>query len=473
MDTTPSLRLIRPRFEPHHFPGLGAVAGMLATAVLSLAAAAPAGAATWYTVKDLGTLPGDTDSIATGLNNNGDVVGWSNGPNGYRGFLYTPGSGMTVVPGLPNRPRAFPRDINDVGDIVGTADAGGVDLGHAVRWRGGVPQDLGALPNGPYSAGWGINNRGDVAGDSYTQVNGINLVHGFIYTDATGMVDLTPGGSDSSARDINDAGQVTGYRIVGGYHAFRWQGGAFTDLGVLPGMAHSFGFAIEPGGGVAGSSKSASGNSERVIRYTDANGLQDLGGVGEHNQAWGINSALTVVGQLGQGAARAFVYTDGEGLRNLNDLVDKSQGWVLQTAFDINDAGQIVGYGYNNLDGNTHAVLLAPTTKRPPECSVKCLRSKSVRLSGALVRQVAQVDGKVLVKDENGNPVADAMVTVTWAHPDGSTHDQYAWTSAKGSARLDTSGPQGTYELDVISIIKSLYTFNPKKSELTGSVTVP
>jgi hypothetical protein len=84
---------------------------------------------------------------------------------------------------------------------------------------------------------------------------------------------------------------------------------------------------------VAGSSSSASGNSERVARYTDATGLQDLGGSGEHNQAWGINASLTVVGQLGQSAARAFVYTDAEGLRNLNVLVDQSEGWVLQTAF--------------------------------------------------------------------------------------------------------------------------------------------
>src|SRR5436190_16394655 len=54
--------------------------------LLALAATAPALAATYYVVKDLGTLPGDTDAIATGINGKGDVVGWSNGPNGYRGF---------------------------------------------------------------------------------------------------------------------------------------------------------------------------------------------------------------------------------------------------------------------------------------------------------------------------------------------------------------------------------------------------
>jgi len=451
-----------------------ALRAALAAGALALAAV-PAGATTWYKVKDLGALPGDTTGIATGINNRGDVVGWSNGPNGYRGFVYTAAGGMVPLAGLPDRPRAFPRDINDFGDIVGTADAGGVDLGHAVRWRGGVPQDLGALPNGPYSAGWGINNAGDVAGQSDTQVNGINIVHAFVYTDATGMVDLNPNGPDAVAHDINDAGQVTGYRIVGGgvYHAFRWQGGSFVDLGVLPGMSHSFGFAIEPGGAVAGSSKSASGNSEHVARFVDGVGPQDLGGSGQHNQAWGINSAQTVVGQLGESAARAFVYTDAEGLRDLNTLVDRSQGWVLQTAFDINADGVIVGRAFNNFDGQTHAVLLTPTKKKPPECTTHCLRSTKITLKGKASGSQAQVDGKVLVEDENGAPVADAMVSITWTLPGGGTEDRFAWTNGQGKASFDASGALGTYRLDVTGIVKSLYTFNPKKSVLTKTIAVP
>jgi probable HAF family extracellular repeat protein len=442
--------------------------------LLSLAAAAaPACAATWYTVKSLGTLPGDTTSIATGLNNRGDVVGWSSGPGGYRGFVWTAVGGMQPLPGLPDRPRAFPRDINEQGDIVGTADAGGVDLGHAVRWRGGVPQDLGTLPTGPYSAGWGINNLGDVVGESSTQVNGVNVRHAFLYTDAGGMIDLTPTDDSSIAHDINDAGQVTGYRTGSAHRAFRWQAGSFQDLGVLPGMAHSFGFAIEPGGAVAGSSKSASGNSEHIARFTDAQGLQDLGGTGEHNQAWGINASLTVVGQLGESAARAFVHTDAEGLRNLNHLIDTSRGWVLQVAFDVNEAGQIVGYGFNNLTQTTHAVLLTPTTKRPPECSLNCLRAKRVTLSGRMSGDTAQVSARVVVKDELGKPVGDAMVVGAWTWPDGRTDHHYAFTNAKGQARFEATGPAGTYRLDVTNIVKSLYTFNPKKSVLSGSVTVP
>lgn len=35
-----------------------------------------------YTIDDLGVLPGDTSSVSQGINELGDVVGWSNGPGG-------------------------------------------------------------------------------------------------------------------------------------------------------------------------------------------------------------------------------------------------------------------------------------------------------------------------------------------------------------------------------------------------------
>jgi probable HAF family extracellular repeat protein len=55
-----------------------------------------------YAVEDLGVLPGDTSSVAWAINANGDVVGWSMGPNGTRGFVYTTAGGMVPLPGLPN-----------------------------------------------------------------------------------------------------------------------------------------------------------------------------------------------------------------------------------------------------------------------------------------------------------------------------------------------------------------------------------
>jgi probable HAF family extracellular repeat protein len=432
----------------------------------------PAMAQTGFAVEDLGALAGDTSSVAWAINARGDVVGWSMGRAGTRAFRFTDEGGMAALPGLPDRPRTVARDINDTGDIVGGANAGGTDLGHAVLWGGGAVQDLGTLGAGAYSEAWGINNLGEVVG--YSSTNGGSLgSHAFLYTPSAGMVDLTPTSDTGYATDINDAGQVTGYKTaLGGYHAFRWQGGIFEDLGVLPGFAHSFGWAINAAGQVTGSSTSASGNSERLFRSIEGGGLQNLGGVGEHNVALGINAAGDVVGTRGSSGKRAVLYTDAAGLQDLNTLIDPSLGWVLLAANDINDVGQIVGYAFNNFTEKTHAVRLRPTTS-VPECSSHCLRATRIQLRASVQRRSRAITGRVTVQDENGVPVAAALVVGQWTQPDGSQRDENAWTGSNGIATFATNGPKGSYTLTIVNIVRSLHTFNPGRSVLSKSITVP
>ena len=451
----------------------GRVAGLLAALLLGTAgwAAADPGS---YVVQDLGVLPGDTSSVGVGINQQGDVVGWSNGSAGTRAFLYTDATGMVHLPGLPDKPRAIARDVNDLGDVVGSANAGGVDLGHAVLWRGGNVTDLGTLATGSFSEATAINNLGQVVGWSYTD-GGSFGVHAFLYSAAAGMVDLTPESDTGSAADINDAGQVTGYKTaaLGYYHAFRWQDGTFVDLGVLPGFAFSFGFAINATGRVAGSSTSASGNSEEFFRSLEGGGLQSLGGAGEHNAALGINAAGDVVGQRGQSNSRAVLYTDAGGLRDLDTLIDPSLGWVLLSAYDINDAGQIAGYAFNNYSGRTHAVRLQPMTAPPPECTFQCLRSTEIALRAKTGAGGASVTAKVSVKDETGRSTPGAMVVGIWTRPDGSQDFHYATTDRRGVASFATSGPRGgTYRFEVVNIQLSLYTFAASQSVLSRSITV-
>jgi hypothetical protein len=99
-------------------------------------------------------------------------------------------------------------------------------------------------------------------------------------------------------------------------------------------------------------------------------------------------------------------------LRDLNTLINPSLGWVLLGAHDINDAGQIVGYGFNNFTGLTHAVRLRPAVDPPPVCTFNCLRSTRIVLRAGLGRQ--GLKGLVSVNDENGTPVAEALVLATW-----------------------------------------------------------
>ena len=332
------------------------VAGGL-VAVAMLGSASPARAASvMYSIEDLGTLPGDSSSVAMGINQLGDVVGWSAGPTGTRAFVYTTAGGMTALPALAGRPVSTARAINGNGIVVGTASTGGSDVGRAVRWQSGVATDLGALAGGSFSEARGVNATGTIVGSSSTDGGGLLGTHAFRYGDASGMVDLTPGDDNAHAEGINDAGQIVGWRNG---RAFRRTGTTFTDLGVPTGFAQSRAFAINGTGQVAGHVISGSGNAERIFRY--ANGVMTLiGGLGEYNRAFGINAAGDVVGQgLPVLGLRRFVYTEANGMQGLNQLIAPASGWYILGATGISDAGQIVGWASG--PNGQRAIRLTPS----------------------------------------------------------------------------------------------------------------
>src|ERR1700730_11537974 len=71
-------------------------------------------------------------------------------------------------------------------------------------------RDLGTLPNGFVSTARGINDRGQVVGDSETNV--LFQPHAFLFDNGK-MVDLgtLPGADFSEALGINDHGKVVGF----------------------------------------------------------------------------------------------------------------------------------------------------------------------------------------------------------------------------------------------------------------------
>lgn len=356
---------------------VGAMAGILSPV---------AAASVTYTVQDLGTLPGDYASVAQGINQLGDVVGWSMGPTGTRAFVYTDASGMSALAAPTGRPVTTARAISGSGVVVGTASTDPTDIGHAVRWRAGVATDLGTLSGGFFSEARGLNATGVIVGTSSAVGSGqVAASHAFRHTDTSGMVDLTPTIDNAHAEGINDAGQIVGWRNG---HAFLLTGTTFVDIGLAFGSAQSFAFAINATGQVAGHVISADGNAERIFRYT--NGVATiLGGMGEYNRAWGINSGGDVVGEGVPvlGLEQGFVYTDANGMRGLNQLIDPGSGWFILGAFGINDAGQIAGYASG--PNGQRAVRLtpsaaAPTPPAPPSgLSAQALSGGRVRLAWA------------------------------------------------------------------------------------------
>jgi len=317
----------------------------LATNEPSTRSAAPA-AAPRYTVTNLGTLAGASEAF--GLSDAGHVAGrYATGASTYQAFVWDDGvmQGLGTLGG--DSSEAY--GVNDDGQVAGTSKTSG-GYTAAFRWDNGAMQNLGTL-GGTSSGALGINNSGHVAGWA---INGAFQMHALLWSG--GMADLgaLSGGDTSFGYGINDAGQVAGWGKVGTYpalseHAFLWSG-SMQDLGTL-GWAHSTARGLNDNGEVVGYLVNANQDDWHAF-VSQGGGMQDLGGT--QSVAWDINNAGLIVGESGQHA----VLWDGGQMQDLNTLIPADSGWVLRSARGINNRGQIVGTGTFN--GQTRAFLLAP-----------------------------------------------------------------------------------------------------------------
>ena len=332
-----------------------------------LVAALPA-VASLYDITDLGTLDGPGSySYAYGLNDNGDVVGTSTNSSGYAHPYFWSGGTMTdLASGTMNIGDAF--GINNSGDIVGWLTSSPGADGDAFVYSGGTMNFLGAATSGNTGVGTGINGSGTVAGWSTT---GILTFEAWSETGGT-YTPIGPdlGGSFMISQGINDSGTVVGWGLNGSsvQQAWSWSGGALTSLGTLGGSA-SGAFGINNAGVIIG--EAATATESHAFSYSGGT-MTDLGTLGgSQSTAYGLNEAGDIVGGSwvdGFGTTHAFLYSGGS-MVDLNTMIDPLSGWTLVNARDVNNNGQIVGYG--SIGGETHAFLL--TLAPVPEPATCCV----------------------------------------------------------------------------------------------------
>jgi probable HAF family extracellular repeat protein len=357
---------LRTRRIPGHRPVSHPTLRLLASTAgaISLAGAAAARPVD-YTITDLGGLPASSICncfFATSISQNGNVTGFYFGPaDEHRGFIWQNGvisdiggapgamhialgvndagvvtgfdedsafraqSGATTdLPGLGG-PFSDAEDINNAGVIVGEANTGPGGLQHAAMWIGSTVTDLGTL-GGDLSQALGINNSGQIVGWAW---NAQRQQRAFVWSQATGMVELTAPQPDSQAvqaNGINERGQAVGSAFVhfGNdpqefmLRAFVWNNGVPTDLGDL--------------------------------------GDPDTAGVG----AGAINDDGVIVGNITVGIKqlRPFIVRRGT-MADPNTLIDPALGWHIDSVADVNNSG-VVAASAHNIDGRRHAVILTP-----------------------------------------------------------------------------------------------------------------
>lgn len=174
---------------------------------------------------DLGTLGSYVSgqwNAALGVNDHRVITGTAWDASGkYQGFVWRRGvmRSLGTLGGTWSEGSA----INNNNQITGLAYLQGDTVAHAFLWQKNNMTDLGALPGGQFSWGFGINDDGVVVGLSVDANNADRavIVENGAMSDLNALIPQGSGWQLEIAYGINQAGQVVGEGMIGGQrHGF-------------------------------------------------------------------------------------------------------------------------------------------------------------------------------------------------------------------------------------------------------------
>ena len=322
-----------------------------------------------YTITVLDHLGGHNESRAMGINNLGQIVGFTVDADGnsHAATWQSSGSGQHLPVLSQANPISEAYRINDAGQIVGKARTDS-NATHAAYWAGGGVTDIGVI-GGVTSFANDINEAGVVAGSSDATRGSV----AFTWTPGGGFVNYGNFNTlDAQQRagfnGINDTGGLVGtaYRLFSPFKAIKSTAGNLSVTEISPPGQFSTGMAlaVNDTGTIVGYQNPGSGGAHAAI-FDGSGGFQDLGALGlTDSQASDINAAGVIVGHAfgddGQGnfLAKSFVYQN-EVMTDLLTLIAPGSGWTeLFQANGVNNLGQIVGVGVFN--GEIRGYVLTP-----------------------------------------------------------------------------------------------------------------
>ncbi len=312
---------------------------------------------------------------------------------------------MVELPALAPYTFTNARSFNSASQVVGSMLNGGGEV--ASLWNGTTPQILGTLPGYTFSSAYDINLMGVVVGGAtaddgtavpFVWTGSMQPLPGPFSHDVVTAVSINDSGqivgsgqslvsssdrqayywpdANSSAQILPIPGDATGAQvtkilvdgtIIGSLSYFSAPGDIAcvwhspTDLpellSPLDGYDSSYGADRSPSGVVVGSCSMAglvpciwqSGMVQALTLPTE----------GAQGSADAVNKDGLIVGRAVFNAAfHATKWVNNIPI-DLNTRVDPgSPNWVLALASDVNDYGEILGYGYHN--GNGRAFLATP-----------------------------------------------------------------------------------------------------------------
>lgn len=358
-----------------------------------------------YDIVDLGGLEGSY-SVAYDINEQGIAVGTANGPlideDGDREFYshatkFQDGANEDLGV-LPDGDSSEALGINSSGVAVGFANVlteieqeDGTTLiaesNFAVIFDGSVNK-LVEKENLSGTRAYDINDNGIVIGHGRFDVDPEDdnnpVDRGFIYNNNDQSYFMVPSLADEATRAsyltaINETGKAIGFSdakipdteqyTIQSFIVDTTDNNNIIELPTKDDRA-TFAHDINIHDEVVGSIYiSGSRNNQEAFYYDAQSGSGELTFLGffrddfTDSRARAINDNGQIVGRalvsvptLEEHAA--FIYEENE-MKNLNELIPCDSGWKLTEATDINNAGQIVGFGVK--DGEVRAFRLDPT----------------------------------------------------------------------------------------------------------------
>lgn len=359
-------------------------------------------------LQNLGTLPGGLFSFAYAINKRGQIAGVSengqtdpgSGNPEFDAVLWQ--NGQIVNLGTLGGTSSFAGAINDRGQITGPSLnnvpdpysmlglGGGTTLTQtrAFLWEDGKMQDLGTL-GGPDSFPFFLNNRGQVAGMSYTSYAattalGVPPLDPFLWSKDTGMQDLGNFGGTNPfglftgyIAGLNNRGQVAGTMTLRGDQvdrAFLWDGEELSDLGALGGT-YSVAYGISDAGLVVGLAAIPGDQVFHAFRWENG-AMTDLGTVDGDlcSTSENANSKGQIVGASQVAPcgpySHAFLWENGGPSVDLNALIPPNSPLQLTVASLITENGEIVAVGdpvgCTDNDSCSHSYVLIPCDENHP-----------------------------------------------------------------------------------------------------------
>jgi probable HAF family extracellular repeat protein len=247
----------------------------------------------------------------------------------------------TLSGGTVTGSASFARGINNRGQVVGNSDGG-----RAFLYSDGSMRDLDPQYGG-YDVANAINTLGQVVGYTY---NPLGDTRAFLYS---GGATMPVSSGESEALGINDNGQIVGWvsdiPFAPG-HAFLLSNGTTTIIGPDALGSYSQANAVNARGQVVGFiAANYQSVSAQLHAFLFSDGVTiDLGTLGTDRQS--SASAINANGQVvGTSDSHAFLYSGGV-MSDLGMIADYSSfagDEHFYGAVGINAAGQIVGsFGY-------------------------------------------------------------------------------------------------------------------------------